>query len=380
MSFSEADRAFMARAIALTERGRDTATPNPAVGCVIVKDGRVIGEGWHERAGAPHAEVNALAACSESPDGSTVYVSLEPCAHQGRTPPCADQLVRAKVARVVAAVEDPNPLVHGYGAARLRDAGIRVDIGLMQPEAEEAHRGFLHRMRTGRPWMRIKMAASLDGRIALANGESRWITGEPARRDVHALRARSCALLTGIGTVLKDDPELTVRHVPCTRQPRRVLIDSRLEVSPGARILKGDPLIIYTVSEDRAKRAALEAVGAEVVAAPIDAIKPGKTDLIAIVRELGARGFNEVTVETGAKLNGSLLAAGAIDEIVFYYAPKLLGDSALGMFDLPEMTRLEQALRPRIVDVRQVGEDLRVTARFVAPASSVAPAKAGAQS
>ena len=354
----------MARAIALTDRGRDTATPNPAVGCVIVKGGRVIGEGWHEKAGEAHAEVRALAACGESPEGATVYVSLEPCGHQGRTPPCSDALVKARVARVVAAIEDPNPLVHGKGAMRLRDAGIPVDIGLMAAQAEEAHIGFLTRMRKQRPWMRIKAAASLDGRIALANGESRWITGEPARRDVHALRARSCAILTGIGTVMRDDPDLTVRHVPATRQPRRVLIDSRLEVSPSARILHGEPPLIFTVTGDAKKRKALKELGAEVVQAPPDRYAAGKSDLAGIVRELGARGYNEVTVETGGKLNGSLLAAGVIDEIVFYFAPKLLGDSALGMFALPEMTRLEQALRPRMIDVRFVGEDLRVTARF----------------
>jgi diaminohydroxyphosphoribosylaminopyrimidine deaminase / 5-amino-6-(5-phosphoribosylamino)uracil reductase len=366
MTFTAEDHAFMARAIALTERGRDTATPNPSVGCVIAKAGRVIGEGWHERAGEPHAEVRALQACSESPEGATVYVSLEPCAHEGRTPPCAERLVAARIARVVAALEDPNPLVHGYGATKLRDAGIRVDVGLMAAQAEEAHRGFLHRMRHRRPWMRIKAAASLDGRIALANGESQWITGEAARRDVHALRARSCAMLTGIGTVLRDDPELTVRHVPCSRQPRRVLIDSRLDLAPGAKLLRGEPPLVFTVSGDAAKRRALEALGAEVVTAPIDPFTPGKTDLAAIARELAARGFNEVTVETGTKLMGSLLAAGVIDEIVLYLAPKLLGDSAMGLFALPQMTRLEQALVPRIVDVRHVGEDLRITARLAA--------------
>ncbi|MEO7742893.1 MAG: bifunctional diaminohydroxyphosphoribosylaminopyrimidine deaminase/5-amino-6-(5-phosphoribosylamino)uracil reductase RibD [Usitatibacter sp.] len=363
MTSTPEDHAFMARAIELTQRGRDTSTPNPSVGCVIAKGGRVIGEGWHERAGEAHAEIRALQACSESPEGATVYVSLEPCAHQGRTPPCANRLVDAKVARVVAALEDPNPLVHGRGAECLRDAGIRVDIGLMAAEAEEAHRGFLYRMRHGRPWMRIKSAASLDGRIALANGESRWITGEVARRDVHALRARSCAILTGIGTVLRDDPDLTVRHVPCARQPRRVLIDSRLQVLPEARILKGEPPIIFTVSRDAVKRSRLMSSGTEVVTAPTDPAT-GKTDLSAIARELAARGFNEVTVETGAKLSGSLLAAGVIDEIVLYLAPKLFGDSAQGLFALPEMTRIEQALMPRIVDVRQFGEDLRIIARL----------------
>jgi diaminohydroxyphosphoribosylaminopyrimidine deaminase / 5-amino-6-(5-phosphoribosylamino)uracil reductase len=364
MTFTAEDHAFMARAIALTERGRDTATPNPSVGCVIVKAGRILGEGWHERAGEPHAEAQALRACADSPAGATVYVSLEPCAHEGRTPPCADALVAAKVRRVVAALEDPNPLVRGKGATRLRDAGIVVDVGLMAAEAEEAHRGFLHRMRVGRPWMRIKVAASLDGRIALANGESRWITGEAARRDVHALRARSCAVLTGIGTVLRDNPELTVRHVPCSRQPRIILIDSRLDVPLEAKILKGVPPIVFTVSPDAAKRRALEALGAEVITAPTDPVMPGKTELAAITRTLAALGFNEVTVETGSRLNGSLLAAGVIDEIILYLAPKLLGDSAMGLFALPEITRLEQALLPRIVDVRNVGPEIRITARM----------------
>jgi diaminohydroxyphosphoribosylaminopyrimidine deaminase/5-amino-6-(5-phosphoribosylamino)uracil reductase len=235
----------------------------------------------------------------------------------------------------------------------------------MEREAREVHRGFLSRVTRGRPWITLKAAASLDGRIALANGESRWITGEAARRDVHAMRARACAVLTGIGTVLRDDPELTVRHVACLRQPRRVLIDSRLDVSPEAKILKGEPPIIFTVSPDARKRALLEAAGAEVVAAPIDPVKPGKTDLAAIARELGRRGFNEVMVETGAKLNGSLLAAGVVDEVVLYLAPQFLGDTAQGLFALPEFTSLDQALRPQVIDVRAVGDDIRVTARFV---------------
>jgi diaminohydroxyphosphoribosylaminopyrimidine deaminase/5-amino-6-(5-phosphoribosylamino)uracil reductase len=364
MTFTAEDHAYMARAIALTERGRDTATPNPAVGCVIVKDNEVIGEGWHERAGGPHAEIVALQAATRSSEGATVYVSLEPCAHHGRTPPCVDALIAAKVGRVVAALEDPNPEVNGAGAAKLREAGIRVDFGLMAAQAEEAHIGFLARMRRGRPWMRVKTAASLDGRIALANGESRWITGEPARRDVHALRARSCAILTGIGTVLRDNPDLTVRYVDCKRQPRRVLIDSNLEVPLESKILRGEPPLIFTVSGDARRRKALKDLGAEVVQAPVDRYKPSKTDLAAIAKELAARGFNEVMIETGGKLSGSLVAAGVVDEIVFYFAPKLMGDSAQGMFVLPEMTRLEQALRPRMIDVRLLGEDLRVVARF----------------
>ncbi|QJR10558.1 Riboflavin biosynthesis protein RibD [Usitatibacter rugosus] len=364
MMFSAEDHVFMSRAIALTAKGRDTSTPNPNVGCVLVKGGRIIGEGWHAKAGEPHAEANALAAASESPEGATAYVTLEPCSHVGRTPPCADALVKAGVARVLAALEDPNPKVKGQGGARLRDAGIGYETGLMEAQARDAHRGYLTRMTKGRPWMRIKAAASLDGRIALANGESKWITGEAARRDVHALRARSCAMLTGIGTVLRDDPELTVRDVPSSRQPRRILIDSRLDIGLEARLLRGEPPIIFTVSEDKAKRALLEGLGAEVVTAPTDPAKPGKTDLAAIARALGERGFNEVTIETGAKLNGSLLAAGVIDEIVLYLAPRFFGDTAQSLFALPEFTSLEQALRPRLVDVRQVGEDLRLTLRM----------------
>jgi diaminohydroxyphosphoribosylaminopyrimidine deaminase/5-amino-6-(5-phosphoribosylamino)uracil reductase len=351
----------MARAIALTDNGRDTATPNPNVGCVIVKDGIIVGEGWHERAGEAHAEVRALEKAGASAKGSTAYVTLEPCAHQGRTGPCTDVLMKAGVARVVAALEDPFPQVNGRGIAKLRDAGIQVDTGLLADDAREAHRGFLSRVTRGRPWLRIKAAVSLDGRIALANGASRWITSEESRRDVHLLRARSCAMLTGIGTVLADDPELTVRHVEAKRQPKRVVIDSRLDMPLDAKILRGEPPIILTVSDDAAKRKALEAKGAEVVRVPNDG---AKTDLAAIARLLGERGFNEVTVETGSKLMGSLLRAGVVDELVIYYAPVLLGDKGQPLAVLPELTRLEDAPRWRIVDSRAVGPDLRVTARL----------------
>ncbi|HXZ49613.1 MAG TPA: bifunctional diaminohydroxyphosphoribosylaminopyrimidine deaminase/5-amino-6-(5-phosphoribosylamino)uracil reductase RibD [Usitatibacter sp.] len=360
--FSAEDHAFMSRALALAARGRDTSTPNPSVGCVLAKAGRVIGEGWHERAGEAHAEVRALGSASESPAGATAYLTLEPCSHQGRTPPCAEALVAAGVARVVACLEDPNPQVRGRGLARLREAGVRVDVGLMAAEAEEAHRGFLKRMRTGRPWMRIKAAASLDGRIALANGASRWITGEAARRDAHALRARSCAMLTGIGTVRADDPELTVRHVPCSRQPRRVVIDHHLDIPLGAKILAGEPPLVLAVVDDAERRRALEARGAEVVIVPGEG---RKADLAAVARLLGSRGFNEVTVETGGRLMGSLLRAGVIDEIVLYVAPLILGDAAQGLFALGELASLGEAPRPRIVEVRGVGADLRITARLV---------------
>jgi len=359
--FSAEDHAFMSRALALVERGRDTSTPNPSVGCVIVKDGRILGEGWHERAGEAHAEVRALESMRESAEGATAYLTLEPCSHQGRTPPCADALVAAKLARVVSSLEDPNPQVRGRGIARLREAGIRADVGLMAAQAEEAHRGFLTRMRKGRPWMRIKAAASLDGGIALANGLSRWITSEAARRDVHRLRARSCAMLTGIGTVRHDDPELTVRMVECSRQPKRVLIDHRLEVPLSAKILQGEPPLIVTVSDDAERRAALEGRGAEVVRVPGDG---RKADLVALAQLLGSRGFNEVTVETGGKLMGSLVRSGVVDELVLYLAPMLLGDAAQGLFAMGELLRLDEAPRVRIADVRNVGEDVRITARM----------------
>ena len=359
-SWSGTDLAFMQRALALTERGRDTCTPNPNVACVLAKDGRVIGEGWHERAGEAHAEVRAIENAKEATDGATAYLTLEPCAHQGRTGPCVEALVKARVSRVVAALEDPNPQVKGRGFARLREAGIQVDVGLMAEEAREAHRGFLMRMLRGRPWMRMKAASSLDGRIALANGESKWITGDEARCDVHRLRARSCAMLTGIGTVRADDPELTARLVPCRRQPRRVVIDNSLDLPLSAKILQGEAPLILTVSDDASRRAALEAKGAEVVRVPGE----GKSDLAAVARFLAERGFNEVTVETGGKLMGSLLASGVVDELVIYYAPSILGDKGQALFVMPEITRLPDAPRAKIVDVRTVGEDLRVTARF----------------
>ena len=360
-SWDERDRALMARALELAQRGLYSARPNPMVGCVIEREGQVVGEGWHERAGEPHAEVLALREAGDRARGATAYVTLEPCAHHGRTPPCADALVEAGVARVVAAMRDPFPRVDGAGFARLQAAGIEVASGLLEAQARELNRGFLSRVERGRPWLRLKCAASLDGRVALANGESRWITGEAARRDVHALRARSCAMLTGIGTVLRDDPQLTVRHVPCSRQPRRVVIDSRLELPPGARILAGEPPLVLTVSEDRARRQALEARGAEVVTVPAEG---AKTDLAAVARLLAERGFNEVTVETGAKLNGALLRAGVVDEIVLYLAPLLMGDAAQGLFALPGFEALGEAPRLRWIDRRVVGADLRLTARL----------------
>jgi diaminohydroxyphosphoribosylaminopyrimidine deaminase/5-amino-6-(5-phosphoribosylamino)uracil reductase len=354
------DRGFMARALGLAEQGLFTTTPNPRVGCVIVRDGEAVGEGFHERAGAPHAEANALAAAGDRAAGATVYTTLEPCSHHGRTPPCADALIAARVRRVVAAMGDPNPKVAGAGFARLRAAGVEVASGLLEDEARELNIGFVSRL-TRRPWVRLKVAATLDGRTAAANGESRWITGAEARRDGHRWRARACAVLTGIGTVRDDDPRLTVREVATTRQPLRVLVDSRLEVPLAARILGGGNALVAAAVEDRAKRDALRANGAEVVVLPNAA---GKVELGDLMRELARRALNEIHVEAGVKLNGSLVAAGVVDELVVYLAPSLLGDGGSGMFNLPSIARLAQRRPLRLVDVRQVGADIRVVARF----------------
>ena len=360
-NFSEADRLHMAEALRLAEKGLWTTTPNPRVGCVIVNNGKVVGGGWHEKAGGPHAETIALAEAGARAAGATIYVTLEPCSHHGRTPPCADALIAAKPARVVAAMQDPNPEVAGAGFARLKAAGIAVESGLMQDEAAELNIGFVARMTRGRPWVRMKIAATLDGRTALANGQSQWITGAEARRDGHAWRARACAVLTGIGTVRDDDPLLTVRDVSTPRQPLRVVVDSRLQLAPTARILEGGGVLVVSAIDDRARISALAARGAEVI---VLANAQGKTDLEAIMRELARRGINEVHVESGSKLNGSLLSAGMVDELLLYYAPSLLGDAARGMFNLPKFDSLEKKTSLRFHDVRRIGGDLRVLARF----------------
>jgi diaminohydroxyphosphoribosylaminopyrimidine deaminase/5-amino-6-(5-phosphoribosylamino)uracil reductase len=359
--FSSADRLHMAEALRLAEKGLWTTSPNPRVGCVIVRDGKVVGSGWHARAGEPHAEAFALKEAGERAAGATVYVTLEPCSHHGRTPPCADALIAAKPARIVAAMQDPNPEVAGSGFDRLRAAGITVESGLMEEQARELNIGFVARMTRGRPWLRMKIAATLDGRTALANGQSQWITGAEARRDGHAWRARACALLTGIGTVRDDDPQLTVRDVSTTRQPLRVVVDSRLQLAPTARILEGGGLLVVSAVDDREKIKALADRGAEVI---VLSNAHGKTDLEAIMRELACRGINEVHVESGSKLNGSLLGAGVVDELLLYYAPDLLGDAARGMFNLPEFTSLQQKIALTFHDVRRVGEDLRILARL----------------
>ena len=358
--FSADDHRYMARALALAERGLYTTTPNPRVGCVIVRDGTVAGEGWHERAGSPHAEVNALAAAGRAARGATAYLALEPCVHHGRTPPCSEALIAAGVARVVAALRDPNPLVAGKGLAALEGAGIRTESGLMEVEASELNVGFVSRMTRGRPWVRMKLAASLDGKTALANGKSRWITGPAARRDGHAWRARACAVLTGIGTVRDDDPQLNVREVETTRQPLRVVVDSRLETPSAARILAGGGVLIAAAREDRDAMRMLQEKGAEVVLLPNEA---GKVDLMRLMQMLASREVNEVHVEAGYRLNGSLLAEGLVDELVVYLAPHLLGDSARGMFSLPELQDLEGRRALKVSDVRMIEDDIRIIAR-----------------
>ena len=363
--FSAADHSFMARALRLARRGLNTATPNPRVGCVIVRDGHVVDEGWHEQAGSPHAEAVALAAivgAGDTPIGATAYVTLEPCSHFGRTPPCADALIAAGVARAVVAMRDPNPLVAGQGLARLAAAGIEVASGLMEADATELNIGFVSRMTRGRPWLRLKVAASLDGKTALNNGVSQWITGPAARRDAHAWRARSCAVLTGIGTVRDDNPRLTVREVPTTRQPLRVVIDSRLETPPDAAILEGGNVLIAAAQDDAGRAAALRARGAEIVILPNDG---GKVELADLLRELGRRGINEILAEAGTRLNGSLLREGCVDELLIYQAPLLMGDSARGMFGLAELTDLGGATRLSIIERRSLGADLRIRARLV---------------
>ncbi len=407
--FSAADHGHMAHALRLAERGLYRTMPNPRVGCVIVKDNALVGEGWHERAGGPHAEARALLSAGAAARGATAYVTLEPCSYYGRTPPCADALIAAGVARVVAAMRDPNPLVSGRGIERLVQAGIPAEVGLMQAEALELNPGFVSRMTRGRPWLRLKTAASLDGRTALGNGESKWITGEAARADVQRWRARACAILTGVGTVLADDPRMNVRGIDTPRQPLRVIVDSSLRTPPTARILvtslggaggNGSPLsaalppppfekgglggipedsahasavespslplfqrgmpLIVCAHPDPARQAALESAGAEVLALPDG---NGRVDLPALLAELARRGVNELHTEAGATLNGALLAAGLVDEWLAYFAPLVLGHHARGLFDLPPLESMAGRKTFALHELSRIGEDLRLTLR-----------------
>jgi len=350
----------MQRALALAVRGLFTTDPNPRVGCVLVRDGHIVGEGWHERAGEPHAEVHALRNAGAAAAGATAYVTLEPCSHIGRTPPCAQALIEARVARVVFACADPNPRVDGGGARALRAAGIEVESGLLAAEARALNPGFFKRMQRGLPWVRLKLGASLDGRTALANGASQWITGEASRLDVQQFRARSSMLMTSSATVLADDPALTVRLPGATRQPLRVILDRELRSPPSARIFQAPgSALVLTHSEDATRRAALTQRGVQV-----ESVETGEggLQLDAVLRRLAQLEANEVWVEAGAHLGGALLQAQLVDELIVYCAPSLLGDSARALVHLPVIERLDERLQLQFTDCVRIGEDLRVTA------------------
>ena len=378
--FSEFDRLAMTRALALAERGLETTHPNPRVGCVIATDERIIAEGWHERAGEAHAEVAALRAAKEPVAGATAYVTLEPCSHHGRTPPCVNALIEARLARVVFAVQDPNPLVSGQGAAALARAGISVEAGLMEREATELNVGFMKRMRQALPWVRVKLGMSLDGRTALANGASQWITGEQARNDVQRWRARSSAVMTGVGTVLADDPLLNVRIAGFKgRQPLRVVLDRRLRSPPAGRMFGGaadrvaDVVIFTSATGGRdaarsdaddatyeARRAALAGRGVRIEEV---AAHDGFLDLLAILRKLAELDMNEVLVEAGPTLAGQLLSGSLVDELLLYIAPKLLGPQGRPLVNLPELHSLQDARGFSLFDIKRFGDDLRLRLR-----------------
>ncbi len=357
------DSRYMARALELAARGLYTTDPNPRVGCVLVRGGEIVGEGWHKRPGEAHAEVNAVRAAGERAVDATAYVSLEPCRHHGRTGPCTEALIDARVRRVVAAMADPDPRNAGKGLDALREAGADVACGLLEDGARRLNPGFVMRHTRGRPHVRVKMAASLDGRTAMASGESKWITGADARRDVQRLRARSSAILTGSGTVLADDPALTVRQGELGEgvdfeQPLRVVVDRRLRTPADAAILaQPGKTLIVTLGEHGDGAAALGDAGAEILS-----LENGDTALTDLMAELAARGINEVLVEAGATLAGAVLEAGLVDEVVLYVAPVLLGDTARGMFRLPGVHNLADGLALDIVDVQPVGGDWRITA------------------
>ncbi len=353
----------MARALHLAERGLFTTDPNPRVGCVIVNNGEIVGEGWHQRAGEPHAEVNALNAAGDKAKGADCYVTLEPCSHFGLTPPCADGLIKAQVKRVFVAMQDPNPLVAGNGIKKLEQAGIEVNVGLLTKQAEVLNPGFCKRMRQAMPYVRSKIAMSLDGRTAMASGESKWITGSNARRDVQKLRARSSAVVTGVGTLLADDPSLTVRVEPIDdwyhpeqpiRQPHRVVVDSQCRTPKNAKLFEtGGEIIIATTTHSVSKHA-------EIL---VCKNQEQQVDLTMLMKELAKRQINEVMLEAGAVLNGAMLDAKLIDELVIYMAPKLMGDQARGLFHLPKLQAMADNINLDIVDIRPVGKDWRITAK-----------------
>lgn len=364
MLFSPDDYRFMARALHLAKQGLYTTHPNPRVGCVIVKEGKIIGEGWHERAGEPHAEIYALKQAGTLAQGATVYVTLEPCNHYGRTPPCSLALVHARVGKVIAAMVDPNPQVAGQGLKRLEQAGIETTFGLMEVEARALNQGFLSHMEQGRPFVRIKLASSLDGRTAMASGESVWITGEAARHDVQYWRAQAGATLTGIGTILYDNPSLNVRLTSeqlgikgAVRQPLRVILDSQLRIPLNAQLLTlAGQVLIYTLNNNTEKVSALEQLGVKVIV-----MNSPTLDLHKVMQSLAEIGINEVHVEAGATLSGALLEAQLVNELVVYLAPHFMGSTGRPLVQLP-LQRMSERVVLTIKDMRMVGQDLRVIA------------------
>lgn len=357
MNYSVFDYECMAKALQLARKGLATTHPNPRVGCVIARDGQVVGSGWHEKAGGPHAEVFALREAGEKASGGTVYVTLEPCSHAGRTPPCVDALIDAQVARVVLATKDPNPSVNGNGIQRLQQAGIEVHSGLMEQQAEELNAGFMQRMREGRPWVRIKLAQSIDGHVALANGSSQWISSEESRADVQRWRARSDGILTGIGTVLADDPSLNVRGGDTERQPARIVIDSHWRTPRDARLMSLPGRVLIAGLQERPVPAELQNSGAELLPAPAF---EGRVDMRAVLQALARREFNEIQVEAGATLCGTLLQRGLADELLIYQAPAVLGGTALSPFAYPRLDNMDDRVHLEWVDSRRIGGDLRL--------------------
>jgi diaminohydroxyphosphoribosylaminopyrimidine deaminase/5-amino-6-(5-phosphoribosylamino)uracil reductase len=354
----------MSRAIQLARRGLYSTDPNPRVGCVFVKDNTIVAEGWHQRAGEPHAEIIALNALEHNAEGATCYVTLEPCTHEGRTPPCTDALVNANIARLVAAMPDPNPVVSGRGLEYLQKAGIRADHGLLSSQSSALNPGFIHRMKFSMPYVRCKMAMSTDARTALASGESKWITSSEARMDVQRLRARSSAIMTGIGTILIDDPSLNVREIKnFGQQPLRVIIDTALRTPCKAKILsQAGRTLIFTQSEDRNKQQALQKAGAEIINLPGSGKSPW---LQAVLKYLAVEEeVNEILLEAGASLCGSMLECGLIDEIIIYMAPVLLGHNAKPLFNLPAINAMSDRIQFNTYETRIVGNDLRISAKI----------------
>lgn len=367
MNQKSADQTFMARAIQLARKGQYTTHPNPRVGCVIVKNDQIIAEGFHQRAGLAHAEINSINAATESLTGSTAYVTLEPCSHTGKTPPCADALIKSGIDRVVIAMQDPSPQVAGNGIKKLKDAKIDVEVGILEAEAQALNPGFNKRMQQGLPWIRLKMAMSMDGRTAMASGESQWITGAAARADVQRLRASADAILTGIGTALSDDPSLNVRLTADelkiegeVQQPLRVVLDSKLQISRKAKMisLAGDTLI-YTCADDLQKLKRLESAGARFT---LFKSTSGQLSLPQVIEDLAKQQINEVHVEAGATLCGALLKQQLVDELIVYMAPSIMGSNARGLFDLPGLDQMQDKINLDIQDIRAVGNDWRIKA------------------